>query len=438
MEDIKWLFKKCGILILMLLMLLIAGISYFGKLHTKDEKVVEVVWEPDMEIENRETIPTEAEHPEIFTESETSTESEASTESDPSTESAYWFIPQAGDCLLSDTEQEELQREALLAAETVSGIYKDAKIVDAPNYSSGVKDFTGIQRKAVVEELGQNGLVSVEEDTNMQNYEAIENFYSEYQKGQDSMVTVFEVYRDGLLSAVTFIYREDKLQTFYVGVRWKEGGVPQIQGTSSSTVSKIKLTPKGYFIYEYEEGVAHESSREYWRVKPLSDKCRELTRKYIYGLSYMDYNMLVVNWDSSNAEDILMPNMFEDIYRIDTGEKLEVENWQIPAKQYEEIMTTYFPVSVEQVREHCGYDSNSDSYPYEIVSASPFPPFGEVVDYTDNANGTITLIVDAVWADFDSDCAFTNKIVVQPFEDGTFRYLSNSIEQKELEIPKIK
>ena len=64
-----------------------------------------------------------------------------------------------------------------------------------------------------------------------------------------------------------------------------------------------------------------------------------------------------------------------------------------------------------------------------------YPPFGEVVDYTENADGTITLIVDGVWPDYNSDLAFRNTVVVQPFEDGTFRYLSNSIEQIELELP---
>ena len=71
-----------------------------------------------------------------------------------------------------------------------------------------------------------------------------------------------------------------------------------------------------------------------------------------------------------------------------------------------------------------------------MIFASPYPPFGEVVDYTENPDGTITLIVDGVWADYNSDLAFTNTIVVQPFGDGTFRYLSNTIEQKELEVPK--
>ena len=132
-----------------------------------------------------------------------------------------------------------------------------------------------------------------------------------------------------------------------------------------------------------------------------------------------------------------MPCMFEDIYRIYTGENLKVKGDKIPAGLYEQIMTTYFPVSVEQLREQCGYDEKSDSYEYEMILGSPYPPFGEVVDYMENVDGTITLIVDGVWADYNSDIAFTNTIVVQPFDDGTFRYLSNSIEQKELELPPI-
>lgn len=100
-------------------------------------------------------------------------------------------------------------------------------------------------------------------------------------------------------------------------------------------------------------------------------------------------------------------------------------------------MTTYFPVSIEQLREKCRYDENTNSYAYEMILGRQYPPFGEVVDYMENADGTITLTVDAVWADYNSDHAFTNTIVVQPFGDGTFRYLSNSIEQKELGLPSI-
>ena len=419
MEDVKWLLRKCGLLILLLLIFVIVGVICWGKMHEEEQKVAEEVWEPPVEIENSEAETEEAENAET------------------STESAYWFIPQASDCLISDEEKEQLQSMVLSAADSVAEIYKDIVIADAPSYSSGISEFTNEQRKTVVEQLGRSGLVSVEEDTAMQNHEAIEAFYSDYLDGRDSMVTVFEVHREGLVGAVTFIYRKGKLQTYYIGVRWKEGGVPEIQGTSVSNVAEIKLTEKGYFIYAYEYVIAHASLRQYWRIEPLPEDCRKLTEKYISGLSYVNYNVLVTNWDSNNVEDILMPCMYEDIYRIYTGENLKTEDWKISAEEFEKIMTTYFPVSVEQLREHCGYDEGSNSYEYEMIYASPYPPFGEVVDYTENADGTITLIVDGVWPDYNSDLAFRNTVVVQPFEDGTFRYLSNSIEQIELELPPI-
>ena len=419
MEDVNWLLKKWGFPILMLLIAVIAGVLCCGKQHTEEQKAAEEVWEPPVEIKDSETI----------------TEEESDTET--SIDSAYWFIPQASDCLISDEEKQHLQSIALAAAESVSGIYKDVEIVDESSYFSGISEFTSEQRKIVVEELGKSGLVSVEEDTNMQNHEEVENFYADYQNGQDSMVTIFDVQRDGLIGVITFIYREDKLQTYYIGIKWKKGGIPEIQGTSISNVAEIKLTEKGYFIYAYEYVIAHASLRQYWRIEPLPEDCQELTEKYISGLSYVNYNVLVTNWNSSNVKDILMPCMYEDIYRISTGENLKTEDWKIPAEEYERIMTTYFPVSIEQLREYCGYDEGSNSYEYEMIYASPYPPFGEVVDYTKNADGTITLIVDGVWPDYNSDLAFRNTVVVQPFEDGTFRYLSNSIEQIELELPPI-
>ena len=53
-------------------------------MHEEEQKVAEEVWEPPIEIENSEAETEEAENAEI------------------STESAYWFIPQASDDLLSE------------------------------------------------------------------------------------------------------------------------------------------------------------------------------------------------------------------------------------------------------------------------------------------------------------------------------------------------
>ena len=354
------------------------------------------------------------------------------------------FTPHSGD-LLSEEEKDQLQNKALSAAESVKEIYKESITSDDAYYSSGIGEFTSEQGKAVAEQLGKAGLVSVTEDTNMQNPEKVRVFYTDYLNSQDSMVTAFDVHRDGLIGAVTFIYRNGRLQACYIGVRWKEDGAPEIRDismknvaeiklTEKGNVAEIKLTEKGYFIYAYDTVTAHSSIRQYWRISPLSEKCRELTKKYISGLSYLDLNILVTDWDSSNVGDILEPCLYDAIYRIHTGRILPSNTRRTHAEEFENIMTTYFPLTVEQLRKHCGYDEDSDSYEYEKMHVTQHPPFGEVVDYTENTDGTITLIVDGVWPDRNTDLAFRNTVVVQPFEDGTFRYLSNSVEEISPEI----
>ena len=79
----------------------IAGVVCWGELHTEKQKVAEEVWEPPVEIENSEAETEEAENAET------------------STESAYWFIPQASDDLLTEEEKEQLQSTVLSAAESV-------------------------------------------------------------------------------------------------------------------------------------------------------------------------------------------------------------------------------------------------------------------------------------------------------------------------------
>ena len=339
------------------------------------------------------------------------------------------------DCLLNEAEKKELESMALMAATQAKEVYRDTETGTDSFYAGTGREFYRERRNRVVALLGEAGYVSVTDGANMENYSEVRDFYAACQEEQDAMVTIFDVNWDGAIGVYTFIHRNGRLQTYYVQIGYQKDGGPKIQTTAVSDIAGMKLTEKGYFIYAYEVQVYHSSLRQYWRISPLSDQCREMTEKYISGLSYVNYNVLVTDWDSSNAEDILMPCMFEDIYRIHTGENLKPENGEISAKLYERIMTTYFPVTKEQVRKACGYRASTDGYPYEMILSHAYPPFGEVVNYTENPDGTLTLFVDGVWPDYDCDYAFTNIITLQTFEDGTFRYLSNSIEKKEMDIP---
>ena len=422
MEDLKRLFRKGSFLLILLCLAVAAGSFFTGFKEDKGRKQPEESWEPAMEISGSAA---------------TGNTGAGDNGKEPQESLSSPYFLEEPDSLLGEAEEKELENSALSAALEVQEVYRYAAIEEDAPYTYTVRDFSREQRNRVVSMLGEAGYVSVTDGANMENHNSVRDFYSAYLKGQDSLVTIFDVNLDGLIGAYTFIHRKGNLQTFYVQIGWREGGVPEIISTAVSDIAEIKLTEKGYFIYAYTVQLYHSSLRQFWRAAPLSDRCRELTEKYLDGLSYVNYNVLVTDWDSNNVEDILMPCMFEDLYRMDTGEILRPENGEIPAEVYERIMTTYFPVTKERIREICGYRADTDSYPYEMIFSSPYPPFGEVAGDKENPDGTLTLFVDGVWPDYNSDCAFTNIITVQPFDDGTFRYLSNSIEKKELDIPNV-
>lgn len=341
------------------------------------------------------------------------------------------------ECVLSMDEQKKIQNEAVSAAEMCAGYYSAEESVNSSKDSgyASVSELTEQQRRDIVNVLGNNGMVSVSDDMNMRNYEDVENFYSQYRIGQEALVTIYEPFIDGTFSSRTFVYRQGILQTYYIGIGWQDNGIPVIQAARTNDIAEIRLTEKGYLIYTNAVIVAHGNLKEYYRVKPLPETCRELTQKYVSGLSYVSYTVMITDWDSGNVEEILRPCMFEDVYRIHTGEVFVPDGEGIPAELYESIMMTYFPVTAEQLREYCNYDAATDTYKYEMSISQPLPPFPEVVDYKENVDGTLTLFVDGVWPDYGSDYAFTNQIVVRPLENGAFRYLSNSIQKQELDIP---
>ena len=151
--------------------------------------------------------------------------------------------------ILTTEEEQNLRDEAMSAAEQCGELYKEAEIVYPETEYSRIEGFSDQQRKEVVKRLGEQGLVSVSDDINMENYQKMQDFYSAYVSGRDAMVTVFSVYMDGNIGALTFIHRNGKIQSFYVSVGWGEGGVPEIKGFGSNDLEEIRLTEKGYFIY---------------------------------------------------------------------------------------------------------------------------------------------------------------------------------------------
>lgn len=332
------------------------------------------------------------------------------------------------DSLLSDDEMENVKVDiiGILQSDAIRKLYEDED-EDISNNSDLIYDAVDI--------LGSSGLICFADDTNMYNYQVFQSFYRNYTDGGGrDYICVYRVNRDASVTEMTFVYDDSRIQMIFNTAKFENHDWKFI-ATGIRDLKDMKLTEKGYFIYTYSNIIAHGGLKEYFRVSPLTDECRELTRKYVYGLSYVNYNMLVIDWDESNASDILVPCMFDDIYRLYTGENLKPDGGWIDADKYESVMLSMFPVTVTELRDNCDYNSEKDSYRYHVILGKQYPPFGEVVDYAYNDDGTVTLIVDAVWADKGSDIAFRNTLTVKPEEDGTFKYMSNHIEKMECDIP---
>ena len=330
------------------------------------------------------------------------------------------------DSLLSDDEMENVKVDiiGILQSDAIRKLYEDE---DISNNSDLIYDAVDI--------LGSSGLICFADDTNMYNYQLFQSFYRNYTDGGErDYICVYRVNRDASVTEMTFAYDGSRIQMIFNTAKYENRDWKFI-ATGIRDLKDMKLTEKGYFIYTYSNIIAHGGLKEYFRVSPLTDECRKLTRKYVYGLSYVNYNMLVIDWDESNASDILMPCMFDDIYRLYTGENLKPDGGWIDADKYESVMLSMFPVTVTELRDNCDYNLEKDSYRYHVILGKQYPPFGEVVDYIYNDDGTVSLIVDAVWADKGSDIAFRNTLTVKPEEDGTFKYMSNHIEKVECDIP---
>ena len=124
--------------------------------------------------------------------------------------------------ILTTEEEQNLRDEAMSAAEQCGELYKETEIVYPETEYSRIEGFSDQQRKEVVKRLGEQGLVSVSDDINMENYQKMQDFYSAYVSGRDAMVTVFSVYMDGNIGALTFIHRNGKIQSHYVSIGWRE------------------------------------------------------------------------------------------------------------------------------------------------------------------------------------------------------------------------
>lgn len=176
------------------------------------------------------------------------------------------------------------------------------------------------------------------------------------------------------------------------------------------------------------------------RVQPLDEKYREMSRKYLRPISFEQNNMFIVDWSEDDFGELNFYDMYDILYRIEKGEHVPYvadENlgvsvvYQIPKEEFESIILKYFNIDSETLQSKTVFHSKDSTYEYKPRSFEeveyPEYPYSEVVGFTENDDGTITLTANVVFPYACDSKLYTHEVVVRPLEDGGVQYVSNRI-----------
>ena len=344
-------------------------------------------------------------------------------------------------------------------AVSIAAIYRDIydEAVETPSghpsMPSGNKEETNTLSsletlRRIVARLGENGYVAVdsENQVDMAGAEQVIEFCKAVDEKKSAMLTII-VIKD-------FGFRKFDLKTEDGNVnivrgyyQYDQDGCLQNRSTVSYPADIWQYTEEGYILFEgnfsdenYVLTLSDTPEHTALRVLPLDEKCRELNRKYILPVGYEQNNIFLTDWNEEDIGELDFYDIFDNFYPILHGqsvpyvadESLAVGAvYQIPEEIFENVIMTHFNVNKEALRRETTYNPEKAAYEYRprgfYEVEYPDIPYPEVVSYTENQDGTITLIVNAVYPNGNTSMAYSHKTVIRPLEEDCFQYVSNQM-----------
>ena len=330
-----------------------------------------------------------------------------------------------------DKTEQQIYGESEKLAETYREIYETA-------VEQGNLDTLEVQQR-IINSIGDSGYAAVDRDDqiNMVNYEQVEDFCKSAGEGEEDGVTIISLSGDGGFVRYDMETANGEIDVIVSTLRWEENE-PQVCYYHEFTAHSWKYTEKGYFFVEeyHPSGYDGAPGETAFRVKPLDQKCREFSRKYVYPIGYSRNNMLITDWNEQDYSELELYDLYEIFYYLKYGEYVPYEayegaEYEIPAGEFEEIIQEHFHITREQIAANTIYYPDRDTYRYRPRwlhdSEEPYEPYAEVVDFREQDDGTVRLWVEAVWEEKMTDRAVTSELVVRPLENGGFIYVSNQV-----------
>lgn len=278
----------------------------------------------------------------------------------------------------------------------------------------------------------------------MKNYEKMERFLAQAAAGQKSDIMTYQLYADGRTTTYQFAYDGEEMYVYTTIYTWNEEKQEYRTEESLIKIKDWKYTEKGWFCYEMcvtepPEVTEVINGTVMFRVRPVPEEYRKIVTQYLLPIGYMGNNLFRVEWDTGHMEGIDYTGVYEYLYAMKYGESSDPQKCQggIPAEAFEDLITEYLPVSVQQLRQWAAFDEASQTYSWSRLGCGNYAPSSlgtsipEVTDLRENADGTVTATVDAVCERTGEDAVYTHQITMRFTEDGKVQFLGNHIEEQE-------
>ena len=303
--------------------------------------------------------------------------------------------------------------------------------------------------RSIVNRLGENGYPAVDSrnQINMTDPEKVVEFCEKVDAQEEAEITILEVsYLGGFVKydLHTKDGNVDVVRSYY---KYENGDI-QREVTGSYQAEYWNYTEEGYLMFSgvwfseelYVLTLSGAEEHTALRVLPLDETYRELSRKYLRPIGFEQNNMFIVDWSEDDFGALNFYDMYDILYPKVNGQyvpyvaddNLSVSAvYRIPKEEFESVIMKYFNIDSETLQSKTVYYSEDSTYEYKprVFEEVEYPeyPYSEVVDFTENSDGTITLTANVVFPYAGDSKVYAHEVVVRPLEDGGVQYVSNQI-----------
>lgn len=302
--------------------------------------------------------------------------------------------------------------------------------------------------------LEENGLSVIDSSDTcpgyLKNAADFRRFLDSVRGEKNAVQEVFAIRSTGALEYRRFV-QDGKDTNVYSMVRSLDGS--EETSYAAHRIYGWKLTQRDNFFYRINpEDDPHYQNYALIRLQQPDETLWELYSKYILAGGYTATNIFLTDWTEENFSPLCFNDVWMYLYRHQTGQQFSPEDCQydterrcywIPADEFEPILLPFFRLNAAGLRAAAGYDAEKNCYPWREIESNDYTILltyyriePEVTAFSVNADGTITLTVEAVCTDLGMDCLFSHAVTVRPVGENGFQFVSNRVlSQTEYGLP---